>query len=73
MLSPTEKRHRQGGNMTRKRNAGSHEELGLLKAIQEDPNIDAVRLVYADWLEENGPEGDPNWELLAEPRCGGGG
>ncbi|MFL5512638.1 MAG: TIGR02996 domain-containing protein, partial [Gemmatimonadales bacterium] len=40
--------------MTRKRTARSHEELGLLKAIQEDPTNDAVRLVYADWLEEHG-------------------
>ena len=40
--------------MTRKQTTLSHQELGLLKAIQEDPTNDAVRLVYSDWLEENG-------------------
>jgi uncharacterized protein (TIGR02996 family) len=29
-------------------------EQGLLRAILEDPDDDAPRLVYADWLEENG-------------------
>src|SRR5262245_12828831 len=40
--------------MTRKRTAVSREELGLLDAIRADPKDDGVRLVYADWLEENG-------------------
>jgi uncharacterized protein (TIGR02996 family) len=30
------------------------EHPGLLRAIIEDPEDDALRLVYADWLEENG-------------------
>jgi uncharacterized protein (TIGR02996 family) len=30
------------------------QETDLLRAIWEDPEDDAVRLVYADWLEENG-------------------
>jgi uncharacterized protein (TIGR02996 family) len=40
--------------MARKRTAFSPQELGLLKAIREDPTSDSVRLIYADWLEENG-------------------
>jgi uncharacterized protein (TIGR02996 family) len=30
------------------------DERGLLDAIRDDPYDDALRLVYADWLEENG-------------------
>src|SRR5262245_7310286 len=29
---------------------------GFLQAIREDPDDDTPRLVYADWLEENGDE-----------------
>lgn len=32
----------------------SPEEQGLLQAIQEEPDEDFQRLIYADWLEENG-------------------
>jgi uncharacterized protein (TIGR02996 family) len=32
----------------------STDERGLLDAIRDDPDDDAARLVYADWLEENG-------------------
>src|SRR5690242_19870391 len=28
-------------------------EAGLLEAIRENPGDDALRLIYADWLEEN--------------------
>ena len=34
---------------------------GLLQAILDDPEDDALRLVYADWLEERG---DPRGELI---------
>lgn len=34
---------------------------GLLHAIQEDPADDTLRLVYADWLEE---QGDPRCEFI---------
>jgi len=30
------------------------DEAGFLRVIQENPEDDAVRLVYADWLEERG-------------------
>jgi uncharacterized protein (TIGR02996 family) len=40
--------------MERDRTAFNRQELDLLKAIQADPASDSVRLVYADWLEENG-------------------
>lgn len=30
------------------------EECGLLLAIREDPDDDAPRLIYADWLDDNG-------------------
>jgi uncharacterized protein (TIGR02996 family) len=40
--------------MTRKRAAFSPGELGLLDAIHADPRNDALRLVYADWLDEHG-------------------
>ena len=30
----------------------------LYQAILEEPDDDAPRLVYADWLEENGEEAD---------------
>ena len=33
------------------------DEEGFLNAIQHNPNDDAIRLIYADWLEERG---DPN-------------
>lgn len=29
-------------------------ELGLLRAILENPEDDTPRLMYADWLDENG-------------------
>jgi uncharacterized protein (TIGR02996 family) len=35
-----------------------NERKGLLQAILADPEEDAPRLVYADWLEENGDEAD---------------
>ena len=31
-----------------------NEDAGFLQAICEDPYEDAVRLIYADWLQENG-------------------
>ncbi len=37
------------------------EETGFLQAIQEGPEDDALRLIYADWLEERG---DPRGEFL---------
>ena len=37
------------------------EEWALLKAILERPDDDARKLVYADWLEE---QGDPRSEYL---------
>jgi uncharacterized protein (TIGR02996 family) len=33
---------------------GTADEDGLLRAVVEDPDDDVPRLVYADWLEENG-------------------
>jgi uncharacterized protein (TIGR02996 family) len=32
----------------------THDERSLLAAIRDDPDDDTARLVYADWLEENG-------------------
>jgi uncharacterized protein (TIGR02996 family) len=37
------------------------DEAAFLEAIREDPNDDAARLVYADWLEE---QGDSRCEYL---------
>src|SRR3954468_19371757 len=37
------------------------EEEAFLKAIQDAPGDDALRLVYADWLEEGG---DPRGEFI---------
>jgi len=37
------------------------EHTGLIAAICEDADDDQVRLVYADWLEE---QGDPRGELI---------
>jgi uncharacterized protein (TIGR02996 family) len=34
---------------------------GFLQAILDDPDDDAVRLIYADWLEE---QGDPHGEFI---------
>src|SRR5262245_30993406 len=31
----------------------------FLDAIRESPDDDAPRLISADWLDEDGPEGDP--------------
>jgi uncharacterized protein (TIGR02996 family) len=42
------------------------EEARLLKAIARDPEDDAVRLGYADWLTENG---DPNRGELIRLQC----
>jgi uncharacterized protein (TIGR02996 family) len=39
--------------MARRRPAFSNEERGLLEAIHADPRDDALRLIYADWLEEH--------------------
>jgi uncharacterized protein (TIGR02996 family) len=30
----------------------------LLQAIREEPGVDAPRMIYADWLEENGGDAD---------------
>jgi uncharacterized protein (TIGR02996 family) len=38
-----------------------HEEIPFLRAIANDPHDDALRLVYADWLQERG---DPRAEYL---------
>jgi uncharacterized protein (TIGR02996 family) len=37
------------------------DEAGFLEAIREDPNDDGARLVYADWLDE---QGDSRGEYL---------
>jgi uncharacterized protein (TIGR02996 family) len=38
-----------------------NDERGFLRALREDPNDEVSRLVYADWLEE---QGDPRGEFL---------
>src|SRR5271156_3705070 len=38
-----------------------HDEQAFLQAMQENPEDTALRLVFADWLEERG---DPRGELL---------
>ena len=35
-------------------NATSPQHPGLLQAILDEPEDDAPRLIYADWLEDNG-------------------
>jgi uncharacterized protein (TIGR02996 family) len=42
------------------------QEEGLIRAIQEKPEDDSIRLVYADWLEENG---DPARAELIRVQC----
>jgi uncharacterized protein (TIGR02996 family) len=42
------------------------QEAGLVRAIQEKPEDDATRLVYADWLKENG---DPARAELIRVQC----
>ena len=39
----------------------SHEEEGFVNAVAREPDDDVLRLVYADWLEE---QGDPRAELV---------
>src|SRR5262249_27280351 len=38
-----------------------HEEFQFLRSIYNQPDDDALRLIYADWLEERG---DPRAEFL---------
>ena len=38
----------------------THDEV-FVQAILEEPEADALRLIYADWLEERG---DPRGELI---------
>src|SRR5262245_65195916 len=40
--------------LRRRPRAMSSQQDSLLEAIRADPADDGVRLVYADWLEENG-------------------
>lgn len=52
----------------------SVEESAFLRAILEHPEDDAARLVYADWLQENGQEPRAEFirvqcELSRIPRC----
>jgi uncharacterized protein (TIGR02996 family) len=39
----------------------------FFRAIEADPEADAPRLVFADWLEENG---DPDWAAAVRAACG---
>lgn len=39
----------------------SHEEIGFLQAILESPDDEGIRLIFADWLEE---QGDPRGEFI---------
>lgn len=38
-----------------------HDEQAFLQAMQENPEDNTLRLVFADWLEERG---DPRGELI---------
>src|SRR4051812_10910093 len=41
----------------------------FLEAIREEPDDDAVRLIYADWLEERGdPRGEFIWAQVEAAR-----
>ncbi len=42
----------------------SHE--SFQKAIFKEPDDDAIRLIYADWLDENG---EPLWAELIRVQC----
>jgi uncharacterized protein (TIGR02996 family) len=41
----------------------------LLQAVAEHPDDDARRLVLADWLEENGEEGERAWADFIRAQC----
>ena len=49
------------------------DEAAFLRAICEHPDEDTPRLVYADWLDEQGGEVNTNWaELIRDQVCPGG-
>jgi uncharacterized protein (TIGR02996 family) len=42
-------------------------EAGFLADIRANPDDDAPRLIYADWLEEQGPSPErPDWNLYPQ-------
>src|SRR5262249_37597306 len=45
------------------------EEERLLRAVLEAPDDDAPRLVYADWLEDNGDEHRRGWAEFIREQC----
>jgi uncharacterized protein (TIGR02996 family) len=45
------------------------EEERLLRAVVETPDDDAVRLIYADWLEEHGDEPRRVWAEFIREQC----
>src|SRR5690242_5076711 len=53
------------GDERRQPRAAMTQEEAFLQAICESPNDDVPRLVYADWLEENGgPDGADRAEFI---------
>lgn len=51
------------------------DEAAFLRAICENPEDDTLRLVFADWLDEQGGEVDAAWAngIREQVRCGSGG